>query len=120
MIALTRAVPIASHVARHAVDLVVASHPDSATAPPGVRTYVRFGASPRAAQSIVLAGKVRALLDGRPSVSIEDVRAVAPAAMRHRLVVGYEAIADNRSTDDLITELLDGVAAPSAGVRGAP
>ena len=120
MIALTRSVPIASHVARHAVDLVVGSHPDAEAAPPTVRTYVRFGASPRAAQAIVLAGKVRALLDGRPSVSIDDVRAVAPAALRHRLVVGYEAIADGRSTDSIVADLLDAVPAPTAGVRGAP
>ena len=61
---------------------------------------MRFGASPRGAQALVLAGKVRALLDGRPSVAVDDVRAVAPAALRHRLVLGYEAVADGVTADD--------------------
>ena len=120
MIELTRQVPIASHVLRHAVDLVVGSQPGSDTAPATVRQYVRFGASPRGAQSLVLAGKVRALWDGRPNVSIDDIRAVAPAALRHRLVVGYEATADGVTTDDIVDELLGAVLAPGAGMRGAP
>jgi len=120
MIELTREVPIASHVLRHAVDLVVASHPDSESAPPLVRQYVRFGASPRAAQAMVLAGKVSALLDGRPNVSIADVRSVAVAALRHRLVVGYEATADGVAPDTIVEALLDGVKEPAAGMRGAP
>ena len=120
MIELTRQVPIASHVLRHAVDLVVASHPDGADAAPLVRKYVRFGASPRGAQALVLAGKVRALWDGRPNVSIDDIRAIAPAALRHRLVVGYEATADGVTTDQIVTDLLAAVTVPSAGMRGAP
>jgi MoxR-like ATPase len=119
MIELTRRVPAASHVLRHAVDLVVATQPGSATIPPTLAKYVRFGASPRGAQALILAAKVRALLDGRPSASSDDVRAVAPAALRHRLVVGYEAVADGVSADDLIGHLLDAVRAPGAGVRGA-
>jgi len=118
MIELTRQVPVASHVLRHAVDLVVATQPGAPGNPPTLQRYVRFGASPRGAQALVLAAKVRALLDGRPSVAIDDVRAVAPAALRHRLVVGYEAVADAVSTDQLIDALLDAVAAPTAGVRG--
>ena len=120
MIELTRRVPIASHVLRHAVDLVVATHPDSATAPDLVRRYVRFGASPRAAQAMVLAGKVSALLDGRPNVSITDIRTVAIAALRHRLVVGYEATADGIDAAQLVEALLDTVKEPAAGMRGAP
>ena len=61
--------------------------------------YVRFGASPRGAQALILAGKVTALLDGRPNVSVDDVRAIAPAALRHRLVLGYEATADGVGAD---------------------
>ncbi|MCE9621260.1 MAG: AAA family ATPase [Actinomycetia bacterium] len=120
MIELTRQVPIASHVLRHAVDLVVATHPDAATAPDLVRRYVRFGASPRGAQAMVLAGKVTALLDGRPNVSIADIREVAVAALRHRMVVGYEATADNVDAAQLVDALLAAVEAPTAGMRGAP
>ncbi len=120
MIALTRDVPIASHVLRHAVDLVVATHPDAASAPDLVRRYVRFGASPRGAQAMVLAGKVTALLDGRPNVSIADIRSVAVSALRHRLVVGYEATADGVETAQLVGALLDAVQEPTAGMRGAP
>jgi MoxR-like ATPase len=120
MIALTRDVPAASHVVRHAVDLVVATHPDQDAAPDGVRRYVRFGASPRGAQSMILAGKAAALLDGRPSVSTDDLRAVAPSVLRHRLVLGYEATADGVSPDQLVAAVLDAVPTPSAGLRGAP
>jgi MoxR-like ATPase len=120
MVQLTRDVPIPSHVLRHAVDLVIATHPDSASAPKGVQSYVRFGASPRGAQALVLAGKVRALLDGRPNVSCDDIRGAAPAALRHRLIVGYEAAADGVTTDRIITELLEAVPSPPAGIRGAP
>jgi MoxR-like ATPase len=119
MIELTRKVPAASHLVRHAVDLVIATHPDSTSAPGGVRKYVRFGASPRGAQAMILAAKVRALLDGRPNVAADDVRALAPAALRHRLVLGYEATADRVTADDLVVELLDAVPAPSAGLRGS-
>ena len=69
---------------------------------------------------MVLSGKVRALLDGRPNVSIDDVRASAPAALRHRLVLGYEANADAVGADQLVRQLLDTTPAPSAGLRGAP
>ncbi len=120
MIALTREVPVPDHAVRHAVDLVIATHPDQESAPDPVRRYVRFGASPRGAQAMILSGKARAILDGRPSVSIDDIRAMAPAAMRHRLVVGYEATADATTADDLIAAVLEAVPAPTSGVRGAP
>ncbi len=119
MIALTREVPVPDHVVRHAVDLVIASHPNQPTAPDPIRRYVRFGASPRGVQAMILAGKARAILDGRPSVSIDDVRGVATAAMRHRLVVGYEATADATTADDLVRIVLDAVPAPTSGIRGA-
>jgi MoxR-like ATPase len=118
MIELTRQVPVPSHIVRHAVDLVVATHPGQETAPAAVGRYVRFGASPRAAQAIILAAKATALLRGRPNVSAEDVREVARPALRHRLVLGYEAPADDVSADDLIDAVLDGVRTPSTGIRG--
>jgi MoxR-like ATPase len=120
MIALTRQVPAASHLVRHAVDLVLATHPDGPGAPEAVRRYVRFGASPRAAQALVLAAKASALLDQRPNVAAADLRAVAPPALRHRLVLGYEAVADGTTADDLVAAVLDAVPEPPVGLRGAP
>ncbi len=120
MIALTRQVPIAAHVSRHAVDLVVATHPELATAPDRVRRYVRFGASPRGAQALILAAKATALLDGRPNVATADIRATAVGALRHRVLLGYEAVADGVTADDLVADVLAAVPDPPAGVRGAP
>ncbi len=117
-IALTREVPIASHLVTHAVDLVLATQPTGPTAPERVRRYVRFGASPRGAQALVLAAKATALLDGRPNVAAGDLRAVAPAALRHRLVLGYEAAVDEVTADDLVAAVLEGVPEPSVGLRG--
>jgi MoxR-like ATPase len=120
MVDLTRQVPAASHVVQHAVDLVVASHPDQAEAPAAVRQYVRFGASPRGAQALVLAAKATALLDGRPNASTLDVRSMAAAALRHRLVLGYEAAADGVAADEVVDEILKAVPDPPTGLRGAP
>ena len=119
MIELTRQVPVATHLQRHAVDLVVSTHPGP-EAPELVRRYVRFGASPRGAQALVLAAKVAALIDGRPSVSAEDIRAVALPALRHRVGLTYEAAVDAVDADQVVQTVLDAVPAPAAGVRGAP
>ncbi len=120
MIALTRSVPVPQHCVRHAVDLVVATHPTSDTAPAAVGSYVRFGASPRGVQALILAAKATALIDGRPNVSVDDIRAKAISALRHRVSLGYEAIADGIDADALLTSVLDAVPTPDAGVRGAP
>ena len=120
MIELTRQVPVASHLVRHAVDLVVATHPDRASAPEEVRRYVRFGASPRGAQALILTAKATALLDGRPNVAAADIRAMAPAALRHRLVLGYEAVADGVAPDHVVDAVLRAVPDPPVGLRGAP
>ena len=120
MVALTREVPIADHVTRYAVDLVVASHPQHEAAPELVRRYVRFGASPRGAQALVLASKAAALLAGRPSSSVEDIGAVAHSSLRHRLILGYEAAADGVSADQVVDAVLDAVPKPGSGIRGAP
>src|SRR5690606_42156330 len=97
-----------------------ATHPDLEGSPDLVKRYVRFGASPRAAQAIVLAAKASALIDGRPNVAASDLRAMAFAALRHRLVLGYEAVADGVSPDQVVQALLDAVPEPAAGMRGAP
>ncbi len=120
MIALTRLVPVPDHVVRHAVDLVIATHADQGSAPELVRRYVRFGASPRGVQALILTGKASAIMDGRPSVSIDDVRGGARSALRHRLVVGYEATADAVTPDQLIGAVLAAVPEPASGIRGAP
>ncbi len=120
MITLTREVPVADDVARHAVDLVVATHPDHETSPDAMTNYVRAGASPRGAQALILGAKAMALLDGRPSASSDDVRALAGHALGHRLVLGYEAAADGMRPAQLIDHLLEAVPPPGSGVRGAP
>jgi MoxR-like ATPase len=120
MISLTRQVPVAAHLVRHAVDLVVATQPTDPSAPEAVRRFVRFGASPRGAQALVLAAKATALLDERPNVSAADIRAVAAPALRHRLVLGYEAVAESVSADDIVAGVLEHVPEPAVGLRGAP
>jgi MoxR-like ATPase len=101
-----REVVIAPHVLDFAARLVLATHPDDGGSPERVRRYVRFGASPRAAQALVLSAKVTALLDGRMNVSFSDLRAVARPSLRHRLVMTYEAQMDRVSADDLVDDLL--------------
>jgi MoxR-like ATPase len=118
-IALVRNVPIASHVTRHVVDLVQATHPDGASAPELIRRYVRHGSSPRGAQSLVLLAKAYALLDGRLQAGIDDVRAAAKPCLRHRLVLGYEAMAAGVSADQLVEHLLAEVVQPAPPVKGA-
>jgi MoxR-like ATPase len=115
MIGMVRQVPAASHVLEYAANLVTATHPDHPAALPIVKDYVRFGASPRGAQAMVLAGKARALIDGRLNLSGDDIRELAPASLRHRLVVGYEAVADGVETDRIIEAILDAHPAPTAG-----
>jgi MoxR-like ATPase len=107
--ALARQVPVASVVADYAARLTVATHPESDTAPERVRRYVRYGASPRGAQALILGGKVCALLDGRYNVAFEDLRAVAPAALRHRILLNFEGQAEGVCPDDVVKELVETV-----------
>jgi MoxR-like ATPase len=109
MQALARQVPIASHVADYAVRIVMATHPDGEGAPEATTRYVRYGASPRAAQAMVLASKILALLNGRLNVSFEDVRRVAPPALRHRVLLNFEAEAKSVTADTLIRTIIQGV-----------
>jgi MoxR-like ATPase len=120
MIALTPQVPITEHLVRHAVDLVMATHPNRSSAPEPIRRYVRVGASPRGAQALVLAAKASALLDGRPNVSADDLRSLAFPVLRHRVLTGYDATADGVTTDDLVQAVLDAVPTPGTGIRGGP
>ena len=104
---LVRRVVIAPHVQDYAVRLVLSTHPHGQFATPRVNQYLRFGASPRAAQTLVLAGKVRALLEGRGNVSIEDIRSVVLPAMRHRCLLNFEGEAEGLTTDDILTNIVE-------------
>jgi MoxR-like ATPase len=104
---VARAVPIARPVQAYAIRLTMGSHPASPYAAPLVKQYVRYGASPRAAQALVLAGKIQALTHGRAFVSIDDIRSVALPALRHRLLLNFEGDADEVDTDAIVRELLD-------------
>ncbi|HET7036482.1 MAG TPA: MoxR family ATPase [Thermomicrobiaceae bacterium] len=103
---LTLEVPIASHVADYAVRLVLATHPDQLGAAEVARRFVRYGASPRGAQALVLGGKVRALMAGRLNVAFADIRAVALPALRHRLILNYEAQLKQVTADDVVAGVL--------------
>ncbi len=106
MNALVRAVPAALHVVDYASRLVLALHPDNPDASDDVRRHVRLGPSPRGAQALALAGRVAALMDGRVSLAFEDVRAIALPALRHRLVLSFDAERAGVSADDLVTDAL--------------
>ena len=103
---LVRRVPVADHCIRYAVELVRASRPTNSQAPDYVREMVNWGAGPRASQYLVLAAKARAILAGRHSVAVEDIRAVALPVMRHRIVVNFHAEAQNINAQGLVERLL--------------
>jgi MoxR-like ATPase len=114
---LIREVPIASHVRDFATRIVMATHPQWEHAPEMTRRFVRYGASPRGAQALVLGAKVRALTEGRYNVSMEDIRALAPAALRHRVLLNFAGESEAIDTDTLIAQVVDKVEA--ASVRAA-
>jgi MoxR-like ATPase len=101
-----RQMPVADHVARYAVRLVFATHPDHPTAPACNRRYVKAGASPRAAQSVLAVAKFFALLDGRMNASIDDVKRAAYPCLRHRILLNFDALADEANSDTLIKQTL--------------
>jgi MoxR-like ATPase len=107
---VSRSVAIARPVQAYAIRLTLASHPASEYATPLVNKYVRYGASPRAAQALVLGGKIHALNRGQAFVSVDDIRAFALPALRHRILLNFEGEADEVSTDTIVDELLANVA----------
>jgi MoxR-like ATPase len=109
MKSIVKLVPIATHVKDYAIRLALASHPDNANASEQTKEYVLFGASPRGVQSLILAGKVSALLDGRYNVSIEDVNEVAKPALRHRIVLNIRGETEGIDMDDIIYEIINKV-----------
>ncbi len=104
---LVRAVRIDQATQDYAARLVLATHPQGQFANPRVNTFFRFGASPRAAQTIVLAGKVKALLAGRTQVVADDLRSVALPALRHRCLLNFEGEAEGVTTDSVIQNILE-------------
>lgn len=113
---LVRRVPAADAVVQFAVRILLATHPDQANAPAAVKRYVRYGASPRGLQALLLSGKVRALLEGRFNVAFDDVRAVAKPALRHRFFLNFEGEAAGLTTDAVIDDILTGVSSDGQGV----
>ncbi len=114
---LVREVPVASHVKDYAVRLVLATHPKTDTAAPIANQYLRFGSSPRGAQTLILAGKVRALAQGRFNVSFEDLQTAALPALRHRLIPNFEAEAEGITTDHIIVQILRDVPVTAEAVN---
>jgi MoxR-like ATPase len=112
-----RQMPVAEPVLKHAVQLVFGSHPDSPIASPKVKKYVKYGASPRAAQSISLVGKFFATLDSRLNVAVEDLHRAALPCLRHRIVRNFDAIADGVTTDAIVADILANVDPRKAGVK---
>ena len=106
---LVREVILAPHVQDYLIRLALSTHPEGPYALPVTNQYIRWGSSPRGAQTLALASKVRALLEGRYNVSFEDVRRVFLPAMRHRVLLNFEAQAEGVEPDQVLLDLLEGV-----------
>ncbi|MBA3539427.1 MAG: MoxR family ATPase [Deltaproteobacteria bacterium] len=103
---LVRKVPLARNIQDYAVRVVLATHPENTEATPMSKQFMRYGASPRGLQAVVLAAKIRALLEGRYAVSIDDIRHVAPPALRHRMIMNFEGDAEGIEPDAILAEIL--------------
>ena len=117
---LVRQVIIAPHVQDYAVRAVLATHPDGGPgdsfATPMARQFLRFGGSPRACQALVLGGKVRALLDGRAHVSVEDLKHIMIPALRHRILMNFEGQAEGITPDMIINDIIDKLPVEASGL----
>lgn len=114
---LVQQVPVASHVKDYAVRLILATHPNTETALGITDQFLRFGSSPRGAQTLLLGAKVRALTEGRFNVSFDDIAAVAAPALRHRLIVNFEAEAEGITTDHVLEKILADVPRDSEAAK---
>jgi MoxR-like ATPase len=115
---LIRQCPVAESVIRYAVTLVRASRPHEKTSPSFIRSWVNYGASLRASQYLILGSKARALIHGRYNVSVEDIRSLAPAVLRHRILTNFQAESDQVDSDQVIHKLLETVPIPKSGLSG--
>jgi MoxR-like ATPase len=106
MRAVAKTIPVSSEVLHYAMVLIASTHPDSEVATQTTKRYIRAGASPRAAQAIITAGQVRALINGRYNVSYEDINSLAVPVLRHRLKLGFEAVTSKMSPDDVVRSLI--------------
>ena len=108
---------VAPHVRDYAISLVLATQPEHAEAHAVSKKYIRYGSSPRGAQALVQCGRVRAFIRGRLNVSTDDVRELALAALRHRIILNFDAHAEGRTEDDILREIIDAIPAapPAAG-----
>ncbi|MBN1809347.1 MAG: MoxR family ATPase [Planctomycetes bacterium] len=109
-------VPVADPVTEYAAELVLATHADSDNAPDMARRYVAYGASPRGMQALIRGARVSCLLDGRTAVSLDDVKAVAKQALRHRVILNFEGEAESVNVDRLVDEILDKIPTPAKGI----
>ena len=112
--AVCRDVLVAQHVQDFAIDLVMATQPGTPHAHELANRYIRYGSSPRGAQALVECGRVLALLQGRLNLSIDDLRAIAPAVLRHRIILNFDAHADGQTTDTVLTHIISNVSAAVA------
>jgi MoxR-like ATPase len=103
---LVRKVPLARQIQDYAVRVVLATHPENPESTPMSKQFMRYGASPRGLQAVILAAKIRALLEGRYAVAIDDIRHVATPAPRHRMIMNFEGEAEGIRTDAIIAEIL--------------
>jgi MoxR-like ATPase len=108
---LVRRVPVADHIFHYAAKLARATRPGEGEAPDFVRRWLSYGAGPRASLFMILGGKARAILRGRYHVSVEDVQAVAPPVLRHRIIPNFAAQSEGLSADDIVEKLLDTIPA---------
>jgi MoxR-like ATPase len=109
MSAVARTIPISDEVRRYGIALVLATHPDHELVAEPTKKFVRFGASPRGIQALILGAKIRAILDSRFHVAREDLKAMAKPILRHRLILNFEGQAEGVSTDDVIDQILEHV-----------
>lgn len=103
---ILKEVPISKSVEEYALKVILATHPDYERAPEATKKYIRYGGSPRAAQTIISTSKVRAVMEGRYNVSFDDIKYVAYPALRHRIFMNFDAVADGVSAEDVIGEIL--------------
>ncbi len=113
---LIRETPVADAVLRYAVALIAASRPQADDAPQFIRDYVSWGASVRGSHYLVLAAKARAVLDGRPHVSIQDIQAVALPVLRNRIITNFHAASENLNSENIIEQLIGHVPPPKSGL----
>jgi MoxR-like ATPase len=109
--AVCKSVIVAPHVQDYAIEIVMATQPGNSSAPPITNRYIRYGSSPRGAQALIECGRVLALMHGRLHLSLDDVRVVAPAVLRHRIILNFDAHADGENTETILDKILSGITA---------